>query len=104
MLSADGMVDTGNPALHEAPKALNRVGMDISAHVDLGLVLNAPVLVAALAEFGKLSPLVCVDKALSTTCLLTSWVLDVARGPPTCAVLTRPFRSTAPKTAVLFSM
>jgi len=63
MLLTHGMVNTGNPALDEAPEALNRVGVDISPNVDLGLMLNALVLVAALTKPRKLAAFVGVDQS-----------------------------------------
>lgn len=62
MLLTDGMVDTGNPALDQAPEALNRVGVDISPDVDLRVVEDTPVLIAALTKLGELAAFVCVDE------------------------------------------
>jgi hypothetical protein len=43
MLGRDVVIDARNTALHERSEALNRVRVDIPAHVDLCRMMNAPV-------------------------------------------------------------
>jgi len=50
MLSGDRVVYTADPALHERPKSLDRVRVNIPAHIDLRRVPNAPMLVSALLK------------------------------------------------------
>lgn len=71
------MIYPADAALHDGPKALNGVGVDISTHVDTRFMPDAPMLPTALAEFSELSPLIGVNEGARHDVLANEARVDV---------------------------